>query len=146
MYRRHSQSHAGLITAGAFLGLAYGLRTAVRLRRHITFAGKTVLIIGGSRGLGLVLARKFAEERANVAICARDEKDLTVARDELRSYDVDVLGVQCDVSSRQQVTGMIDGLTRHFGMIDALINDAATPPHMPRSFSRQSQGRMSRIT
>ena len=126
MRYRHSQSHTGVITAGAFLGLTYGIRTAVRLRRHITFAGKTILITGGSRGLGLVLARKFAEERANVAICARDEKDLTVARDELRSYGVDVLGVQCDVSSRQQVTGMIDGLTRHFGTIDVLINNAGT--------------------
>jgi short-subunit dehydrogenase len=126
MPHRHSQSHPGLITAASLIGLTYGIRTAVRLRRHITFAGKTVLITGGSRGLGLVLARKFAEERANVAICARDERELTVARDELRSYGVDVLGVQCDVSSRQQVTGMIDGLTRHFGTIDVLINNAGT--------------------
>jgi len=126
MRRRQSQSQAGWIAAASFVGLAYGVRTAVRLGRHMSFAGKTVLITGGSRGLGLVMARKFAQERANVAICARHDEELTRARDELRSYGIDVLGVQCDVCSRQQVTGMIDGLTRHFGSIDVLINNAGT--------------------
>jgi len=61
-----------------------------------------------------------------VAICARSDEEVVRARDELRSYGVDVLGVQCDVTSRQQVTGMIEGLTRHFGSIDVLINNAGT--------------------
>jgi len=124
-YRRR-QSHTALIATASALGLVYGAQTAVRLRRHISFAGKTVLITGGSRGLGLVLARQFAKEKANVAICARSDQELMRARNDLRRFGIDVLGVQCDVTSRQQVAGMIDGVTRHFGSIDILVNNAGT--------------------
>ena len=123
--RRDNNYTALAIGAGA-AGLLIGVGAAVRLRRRINFDGKTVLITGGSRGLGLVLARRFAEHGANVAVCARDEEELNRARADLRGYGVDVLAVQCDVTVREQVEGMIDGLTRHFGEIDVLVNNAGT--------------------
>jgi NADP-dependent 3-hydroxy acid dehydrogenase YdfG len=57
---------AGLITASA----VYAGRQVARRRRRIDFAGKTVVISGGSRGLGLELARAFASEGANIALLA----------------------------------------------------------------------------
>jgi NAD(P)-dependent dehydrogenase (short-subunit alcohol dehydrogenase family) len=122
---RNSHYTSLAIGAGA-LGLIVGLQQAVRFKRRISFRGKTVLITGGSRGLGLELARQFAGQDADVAICARDESELNLARADLRRFGVDVLAVQCDVTVREQVVGMIEGLTRHFGKIDVLVNNAGT--------------------
>lgn len=126
MRQRQKIKYARWASATGAAGLIFGAQLAVRFKRRISFHNKTVVITGGSRGLGLVLARRFAEERANVAICARNEDEVNRARAELREYGVDVLGVQCDVTVREQVTGMIDGLHRHFGHIDILVNNAGT--------------------
>jgi NAD(P)-dependent dehydrogenase (short-subunit alcohol dehydrogenase family) len=88
------------------------------------FAGKTVLITGGSRGLGLVLARGFAAEGANVAICARDPEELERARADLASRGARALAFPCDVTDRAQVKELVDVVTRHFGRIDVLVNNA----------------------
>jgi short-subunit dehydrogenase len=121
------QHYGGSMAIGlGVLGLVLGAQTAVRLKRRINLRGKSVLVTGGSRGLGLALAREFAEKGANVVICARDEDELNRARRDLQKYGVDVLAVQCDVTARSQVEGMIEGLTRHFGQIDILVNNAGT--------------------
>jgi len=124
--RRRDNNYVGWATAAGAVGLALGIQTAVRFSRRISFRGKAVLITGGSRGLGLVLARQFAREGASVAICARDEDELNDARRDIQRFGVDVLAVQCDVAERYQVEGMIDGLNRHFGGIDVLVNNAGT--------------------
>ena len=69
------------------LGLAALATTVWRNRRgSYELAGRTVLITGGSRGLGLVLARRAVAEGARVAICARDEQELARARQDLLRY------------------------------------------------------------
>lgn len=113
------------IGAGA-IGLILGARAALRFKRRIGLRDKVVLITGGSRGLGLVMARECAAAGARVAICARDSDEIDRARRQIREYGVDVLGVLCDVTKRPQVEGMIEGITRHFGRIDILINNAGT--------------------
>ena len=113
------------VVAGS-IGLVAGACAAIRLKRHISLKDKVVLITGGSRGLGLVLAREAARQGASVAVCARDEEELNAARRDIRAYGVEVLAVQCDVTRREQVEGMIDGINRHFGRIDVLINNAGT--------------------
>jgi len=83
--------------------------------------GKTVLITGGSRGLGLVMAREFAREGARVAICARDEAELQRAQTELGG---EVMTVPCDVTNKQSVALMIDRVNSRFGGVDVLVNNA----------------------
>jgi NAD(P)-dependent dehydrogenase (short-subunit alcohol dehydrogenase family) len=124
--RKRSFNYTPLAIGAGVLGLVVGAQQAVRFKRRINLAGKVVLITGGSRGLGLVLARRFAREGAQVAVCARNEEDVNAVEAELRQYGVDVLGVQCDVTVPAQVQGMIDGLIRHFGRIDVLVNNAGT--------------------
>src|SRR3954464_9722215 len=76
---------AGTLMAGAAAGLGtvmairHGLR-GYREHRLRELRGQTVLITGGSRGLGLALAEEFAQFGAKVAICARDEQELARAR------------------------------------------------------------------
>lgn len=60
--------------------------------------GKTVLITGGSRGLGLVLARQLVQAGVRLAICARDTTELERARTELEQRGAEVLALPCDVT------------------------------------------------
>src|SRR5262245_4807483 len=72
-----------LLYAGAGVGTFLAARALWRSRTAYSFKDRTVLITGGSRGLGLVLAREFAQEDAYLAICARDEDELHRAADDL---------------------------------------------------------------
>ncbi len=107
------------LTTGAFV-----LKSVFSGLRQYDFKDKTVLITGGSRGLGLVMAREFANEGARLAICARDEDELQQARLDLEKFGVDVLTVPCDVTNRESVNKMIATVNNHFGTIDVLINNA----------------------
>jgi NAD(P)-dependent dehydrogenase (short-subunit alcohol dehydrogenase family) len=113
------------------LGLAMTLGAAalalrqVQQRRHtIRFAGRAVVITGGSRGLGLVLGRHLADEGARLALIARDEAALERARQELEARGADVLVLPCDIRQQDQVTQAIDRAAARFGALDVLINNA----------------------
>jgi short-subunit dehydrogenase len=105
-------------------GALFAAKAIKRSYRHFDFAGKTVLITGGSRGLGLVLARELMKRDARVAICARDAEELDRAEDDLRQYGKDVLACVCDVRDADRVSGMVSDVRDRFGPIDVLINDA----------------------
>src|SRR3954464_12636248 len=96
-----------LLLGGIGVGAMLAAKSLLSSRRTFDFAGKTVLITGGSRGLGLVMARRFAAEGARIAICARDPEEVSRAVEDLRSRGADALGFTCDVSDRTRVTEMI---------------------------------------
>ncbi|HEY0406624.1 MAG TPA: SDR family NAD(P)-dependent oxidoreductase [Pyrinomonadaceae bacterium] len=106
--------------AGAFVAA----RAAMRKWSEYDLRGKSVLITGGSRGLGLVMAREFAREGARVAICARDVDELNRARVDLAERGAQVLAVPCDVTERAQVSELVNVVRDHFGQIDVLVNNA----------------------
>jgi short-subunit dehydrogenase len=85
---------------------------------------KTILLTGGSRGLGLVMARQLIEAGARLAICARDESELGVARQELEQKGGQVLTVPCNVTDRAEVEQMVQQVRDRLGGIDILINNA----------------------
>jgi NAD(P)-dependent dehydrogenase (short-subunit alcohol dehydrogenase family) len=89
-----------------------------------SFADKTVLITGGSRGLGLVLARQLAQEHARVVICARDEEELERARRDLQRVGADPLALKCDITNTLEVAATIETIHKEVGHIDVLINNA----------------------
>ena len=109
------------------------VRTVARRARRVEFRGKVALITGGSRGLGLELARQLVDAGARVAICARDEVALSRALADLvhRAADrggqsADVLAIPCDVTSEQDVRTLVATVEQRLGPIDLLINDAGT--------------------
>ncbi|MEX2571792.1 MAG: SDR family NAD(P)-dependent oxidoreductase [Gemmatimonadota bacterium] len=108
-----------LLAAGfAYMGLRAFRRTGESLEE------KVVLITGGTRGLGLLLAHEFGRRGARVVICARDESELARAGIELRNAGVTVLTVPCDVADPEQVRLMTARATDHFGRVDVLVNNA----------------------
>jgi NAD(P)-dependent dehydrogenase (short-subunit alcohol dehydrogenase family) len=113
---------AAVTVAGAGLALmAWG---AVRRSRAIDFRDRVVLITGGSRGLGFVIARRLAAEGARLALIARTADDLESAAAKLREEGTDVFTVACDVGDRVQAEEAVRRVAAHFGGIDVLVNNA----------------------
>ena len=115
--------------AGALIGLAAGagaIAAVAGRRRRWELAGRVVLITGGSRGLGLAIARRLVEEGARVAICARDRDTLERARLDLTQRGGAVIAVAVDVTDRDAVTRMVHEVRERLGALDALINNAGT--------------------
>lgn len=110
-------------TLGILLGgVALGYAITTRLRRY-DFADKVVLITGGSRGLGLVLARQLAERGALIGLMARDAIELAKARQTISSQSIVQL-LPADVTAPSQVEQAVSTLMRRFGRIDVVINNA----------------------
>lgn len=113
-----------MLAAAAGAGALLAARVFARRWSRYDFRGKTVLITGGSRGLGLVLARELAHEGAHIAICARNPSELERARADLAEQGARVVAFPCDVTDRAQVKELVDVVGGHFGKIDVLVNNA----------------------
>ncbi len=118
-----------LVWSALGVGALAAVRALLNTSRYIDFQDKTVVITGGSRGLGLVMARQFARQGARVAICARDEAELSRAKGDVQLYarhpDA-VLTFVCDVTDRAQVGQFIDAVDARLGPVDILVNNAGT--------------------
>ena len=108
---------------GALAGAGLLVRGLLRQRRRIDLSGKIAVVTGGSRGLGLVLARELLRRGARVAICARDEGELERARIELAALG-EVFASPCDLTSRGDIERFLTEVRDELGPIDVLINNA----------------------
>jgi NAD(P)-dependent dehydrogenase (short-subunit alcohol dehydrogenase family) len=108
------------------LAAGVGAVWAVRQLRWQSYVlwEKTVLITGGSRGLGLALAREAGAQGARVVICGRDPDSLERARESLTLSGTEVLALPCDVTNPEAVHQMHAQVLERFGPVDVLINNA----------------------
>jgi NAD(P)-dependent dehydrogenase (short-subunit alcohol dehydrogenase family) len=119
-----SEKNSGILyAAGAGLAVA-GAWALLRRRNRYELGDKVVLITGGSRGLGLVLAREFAARGARVAVCARDAEELESARENLARRGAQALTVKCDVRDQAEVKALIRRIEDSLGSVDVLVNCA----------------------
>ncbi|HYH44636.1 MAG TPA: SDR family oxidoreductase [Thermoanaerobaculia bacterium] len=113
---------AAALLAGAGMWAA---GRAVRRRRRFDFRGASVLITGGSRGLGLLIGRELAAEGARLTLVARDPSELDLARRELAALSGSrVLALPCDVRDREEAEWAVRSAAERFGRLDVLINNA----------------------
>jgi len=104
-----------------------GLRAIARHRRRLVFAGKNALITGGSRGLGLEIARVLLQKGAHVAIVARDGEELERARQLLideAPVGARVVAEPCDLGDKAAIGPLLERLSDRFGPLDILVNNA----------------------
>lgn len=109
------------------LGAGVVLAAQMWRRRDLyDFSGKSVVITGGSRGLGLVMARQLADEGAKLTLVARDEEELRRAVEDIQARQpfVDVLSAPADIRARYQAERAIAMAVERFGRVDVLINNA----------------------
>ena len=89
------------------------------IRELFDLTGRSAIVTGGSRGLGLEMAEGLAEAGASLMLCARREEWLTPAVAELRGRGFRVEGALCDVAKAEQ-----DQAMAAFGQVDILVNNA----------------------
>jgi NAD(P)-dependent dehydrogenase (short-subunit alcohol dehydrogenase family) len=98
--------------------------TRAALRQRFTFKDKVVVITGGSRGLGLEMARVFGRKGARIALIARNAATLEAAIIELERSGVHAMAIPCDVRDESEVQAAIGSVASRFGRIDVLVNNA----------------------
>ncbi|WP_332633848.1 SDR family NAD(P)-dependent oxidoreductase [Halalkalibacter flavus] len=86
---------------------------------------QVIMITGATRGLGYTLAKHFAKQGANLAICARGKTEIKTVQNELEKYGAEVIALSADVSNPNDVERFVSVTENHFGRIDTLINNAS---------------------
>ncbi len=109
---------------------------AKHIKELFDLTGKTAIVTGGSRGIGVEMAEALAEAGANLMLCARREEWLNETIEEFRAKNFTVEGKVCDVAKPEEVQAVVNATVDAFGKIDILINNAgiswgAMPEEMP---------------
>ena len=118
-YLRSALFPLGVVGAAAAAASYY-----LREKRRIDFRGLTVLVSGGSRGLGLELARLFAREGASVILIARERDQLQNVAHEFKTRGGSVAALECDVRKPDEVKKTVAEVIERHGGIDVLVNNA----------------------
>jgi NAD(P)-dependent dehydrogenase (short-subunit alcohol dehydrogenase family) len=116
------------VAIGALVSLA-SVRAIARRLRRVDLRGKSVVVMGGSRGLGLDVAREAAAMGSLVAICARDPDEVDRARADVSrhvAHGGDVFASVCDAADEVQVARFLHEVMARFGGVDVLVTNAAT--------------------
>ena len=99
---------------------------------NISLAGRSAIVTGGSKGIGLAVAAQFAASGADVAIVARGREALDAASAAIRSRaQAHVVAVQADVADAAGVKRAYDEAMAAFGKIDIVVNNAGTSRNGP---------------
>ena len=99
------------------------------MNMNIRYDGKTVLVTGGTAGIGLACAQVFAGLGAKVAICGTNQAKLDKALQTLRAEGAQVWGEVCDVSSVQALNALADHIEAALGPIDVWVSNAGVMPN-----------------
>ena len=96
----------------------------MKVQELLSLKGRTALVTGGSRGLGLQMAEALGEMGAKVAISARKKDELDEAVAHLGKAHVEAKAYVCDIGKREQVAPLADAVLKDFGKVDILLNNA----------------------
>ena len=94
------------------------------VKQLFDLTGKTALITGGSRGLGLQMAEALGEQGAKVIVSSRKQSDLDEAVAHLKSLGIDASAIAADLGKDSAITPLVDEALARLGHIDILINNA----------------------
>ena len=98
------------------------------IQEKFDLSGKTVIVTGASKGIGLAMAQACGEAGANVVISSRKQEACDQEADRLKQSGINATGVACHMGDESQIQNLIEETVKAFGSIDVLINNAATNP------------------
>lgn len=95
--------------------------------------GKVALVTGGNGGLGQRICHALAREGVQIAVMYARSRDQAeeVARDLTSQYQINAAAFACDITDASAVDGLVEEVTKRFGRLDILINDAAYNKAIP---------------
>jgi NAD(P)-dependent dehydrogenase (short-subunit alcohol dehydrogenase family) len=93
---------------------------------NLSMTDRVAVVTGGSKGIGIAVARRFAEAGAKVAILARGAADLADARERLAKDGLAVRDYVCDVSKAADIAKAYEKIVGDLGRVDVLVNNAGT--------------------
>ncbi len=94
------------------------------VKQLFDLAGRTAIVTGGSRGLGLQIAEALGEMGARLALTARKQDELDEAVAQLKKQGIEAAAYVCDLGKRELVAPLVDQVLAKFGKIDILVNNA----------------------
>lgn len=98
----------------------------------VDLKGRSAIVTGASRGIGKALACTAASLGVNLTIAARTDGPLKETAEEItKKYNVDVIGVPCDVTKLEDLENLVNKAKEKFGKIDILINNAGVSSQHP---------------
>lgn len=90
----------------------------------LTLSGRTAVVTGGSKNIGLAIAKKFANCGMNVAILSVTEGSAMKESEEINNQGGVSIGIQCDVTDEYSIESALSKVNQKFGSIDVLVNSA----------------------
>src|SRR5690606_24430584 len=100
----------------------------VDLIRRFSMAGRTALVVGGSRGIGRAIAEAFADAGADIAVVGRSSGQLEETAAALESRGVRAVQLQVDVRRETERTQLVPNVIGQLGRLDILVNSAGAKP------------------
>ena len=103
------------------------------------------VITGATRGIGKAIAEKFAAEGFNIAVCARNKKDLDELYEDLHQKypDAEILAQACDVSDKKQLKSFSDHIKSEWNEVDVLVNNAGI--FLPGQVHKEKTGTLEKL-
>src|SRR5262245_7486917 len=95
----------------------------------LDLTGRTALVTGGSRGIGLAIGAALAGAGARVTLAARHADAVEAAAAQLRETGAETIGVAANVGKAEEIARLVDAAEAAFGPVDILVNNAATNVH-----------------
>jgi len=96
----------------------------MNVKQLLDLTGKTALVTGGSRGLGLQMAEALGEMGARLAITARKKDELDEAVSHLKKIGIEAVSHVCDIGRREAIPPLVDEVLKRYGKVDILVNNA----------------------
>jgi NAD(P)-dependent dehydrogenase (short-subunit alcohol dehydrogenase family) len=107
---------------------------------RFSLQGKTAIVTGASRGIGLAIATAFAEAGAAVALAARGQAELEAAAKTIRASGARAIAAPADVTDDTQVQALVDRTAAELGTVDILVNNAGAAPFVAPFAETRAEG------
>ncbi len=98
------------------------------IQKRFDLSGKVAVVTGSSKGIGLAIARGFAENGAKVVISSRKQEAVEQVAEDFRKEGFEAVGIACHVGVKEQRENLITQTIKTYGQIDILVNNAAINP------------------
>ncbi len=98
----------------------------MNVKQMFTLEGKTAIVSGGGKGIGLKMAEGLAEAGANIVLCSRNVENCRKAAEDIAQLGVKTFAIKCDVTSAEEIQGVVDATIKTFGRLDILVNNSGT--------------------